>query len=99
MRNSLPFLVLFLTSIFGVSLLCPPEDIPETPYDKSESVLFEDTPVFSILAPTNYTTTSPAHLRLPPITAAIGRERASAGERPYRPMFQYEPAFLCALLC
>jgi len=44
-------LVLFLLLAFGVSLAVPAEDVPETPYDESEALLYEGTPLFSLAAP------------------------------------------------
>jgi hypothetical protein len=98
MRNSLQFLVLLLTSMFGVSLLLPAQDVLETPYDESESLPLENTPVFSIQAP-SFTSTVPANLSMSPMATAMPRERLSIGERLYRPSLRYEPTFLCTLLC
>jgi len=36
---------------FGVSFCVPAADVPETPYDESETVPYEGTPLFSIAAP------------------------------------------------
>jgi hypothetical protein len=43
-------LVLFLLLSFGVSLSVAAEDIPETAYDESEPLPYEDTPLFSMVA-------------------------------------------------
>ena len=48
MRKPRSALVLVLLLGFGVSLAVPAEDVPETPYDESEAVPYESTPVFSI---------------------------------------------------
>ena len=98
MRNSLSFLVLLFTSIFGVSLLLPAQDILETPYDESESLPLENTPVFSIQSP-SFTGTVLTNLSMSPTATAIPPERLSIGERLYRPSLRYEPTFLCTLLC
>jgi len=47
MSRSRSVLVLFLVLIFGLSFTVPAEDIPETPYDESETLPFESTPGFS----------------------------------------------------
>jgi|SRR5208283_1793218 len=44
-------LALFLLLGFGVSLVVPAEDVPETPYDESEALPYEGTPLFSLVAP------------------------------------------------
>jgi hypothetical protein len=44
-------LVLFLLLAFGVSFSVPAEDVPETPYDESEALPYEGTPLFSPAAP------------------------------------------------
>jgi len=51
MRKPHCALVLFLLLAFGVFLAVPAEDVPETPYDESEALPYEGTPVFSIVAP------------------------------------------------
>jgi len=47
MSRSRSVLVLFLVLVFGLSFTVPAEDIPETPYDESETLPCESTPVFS----------------------------------------------------
>jgi len=44
-------LVLLLLLVFGVSVVLPAEDIPETPYDESEALPYAGTPLFSIALP------------------------------------------------
>jgi hypothetical protein len=51
MRRRCSILVLFVLLGFGVSLIVPAEDVPETPYDESETLPFEGTPLFSITIP------------------------------------------------
>ena len=51
MRKPRFALVLPLFVAFGVSVSVPAEDVPETPYDESEILLCEGTPLFSIEAP------------------------------------------------
>jgi hypothetical protein len=46
-RSALVLLLLLL--VFGVSLAVPAEDVLETPYDESESMPYEKTPLFSIV--------------------------------------------------
>lgn len=99
MRNFRPFLVLFLASMFGVSILLPIEDIPETLYDESESVSFEITPLFSIQALKNCTGTRSADLSISPMATAIHQESLRIGERQYSTPPAYESTFLCTLLC
>lgn len=48
MRRPESILVLFVLLAFGASLAVPAEDIPETPYDESESVPYEVTSLVSI---------------------------------------------------
>lgn len=98
MRNFLPFLVLLLTSMFGVSLVLPAQDILETPYDESESLPLESTPVFSIQV-RSFTSSVPGGLSMAAISTAVFPERPKIGERLYRPPLRYEPIFLCTLLC
>ena len=47
MSRSRSVLVLFLALIFGLSFTIPAEDIPETPYDESETLPYESIPVFA----------------------------------------------------
>jgi len=51
MRSRRFILVLFVLLGFGVSLIVPAEDVPETPYDESETLPFEGTPLFSMAVP------------------------------------------------
>ena len=51
MRHLHSVLVLLLLLVFGVFLVVPPEDVPETLYDESEALPYEGTPVFSVVAP------------------------------------------------
>jgi di/tricarboxylate transporter len=51
MRRRRFVLVLFVLLAFGVSLVVPAEDVPETAYDESEALPYEGAPVFSIVAP------------------------------------------------
>lgn len=51
MRRAGSILVLFVLLTFGAALAVPAEDIPETPYDESESLPYEATPLFSIALP------------------------------------------------
>ena len=44
MRRPCFILILFVLLGFGVSLAVPAEDVPETAYDESEALPFEDTP-------------------------------------------------------
>jgi hypothetical protein len=43
--------VLLLLLVFGVSVVLPAEDVPETPYDESEVLPYAGTPLFSIALP------------------------------------------------
>jgi hypothetical protein len=51
MRKPRSAFVLLLLLVFGVSLAVPAEDVPETPYDESETLPYEGTPLFSIVVP------------------------------------------------
>jgi len=42
--------VLAVALVFGLSFALPAEDIPETPYDESETLPYECTPVFAFAA-------------------------------------------------
>jgi hypothetical protein len=47
MRKPRSVLVLLLLLVFGVSLAVTAEDVPETPYDESETLPYESTPTLS----------------------------------------------------
>jgi hypothetical protein len=51
MRRASSIFVLFVLLAFGLSLAVPVEDLPETAYDESEALLYERTPLFSIVVP------------------------------------------------
>ncbi len=51
MREPRSVLVLLLLLVFGVSVVVPAEDVPETPYDESEQLPYEGTPLFSMAIP------------------------------------------------
>jgi len=51
MRRPHSIFVLFLLLVLGVSLVVPVEDVPETPYDESETLPYEGTPQSSIVVP------------------------------------------------
>ena len=55
MRRRSSILVLFVLLGFGLSLAVPAEDVPETAYDESEALPFEDTPAVSIAVPETVT--------------------------------------------
>jgi hypothetical protein len=42
-------LVVLAALALGLSFAVPVEDVPETPYDESEALPYESTPVFSIM--------------------------------------------------
>jgi len=63
MRGPCSILVLFVLLAFGASLAVPAEDIPETPYDESESVPYQGTPLSSIVALPVASRTTQAPLR------------------------------------
>lgn len=48
MRKPRSVLIFLLLLGFGLSLAVPAEDVPETPYDESETLPYERTPLFSI---------------------------------------------------
>ena len=78
MRKLRSGFVLLLAIILGLSLAAVPEDVPETPFDESETPPYESTPLFSIVvlqvaaqAPEDgLTCVSP--LRFPPLTELCG---------------------------
>lgn len=47
MRSLHCVLVLLAAMVFGGSFVLLPEDLPETPYDESETLPYDDTPVLS----------------------------------------------------
>jgi hypothetical protein len=51
MRRASSILVLFVLLAFGVSLAVPAEDVPETAYDESEALPYENAPLFSVVVP------------------------------------------------
>jgi hypothetical protein len=51
MREPRVVLILLVIMSFGLSLMVPAEDVPETPYDESEALPYESTPAFSIVVP------------------------------------------------
>ena len=51
MRGPRSVFVLLLLLMLGVCLVVPAENVPETPYDESEALPYESTPVWSVVAP------------------------------------------------
>ena len=51
MRRPCSALILFVLLGFALSLEVPAEDMPETPYDESETLPYEVTPLLSNVAP------------------------------------------------
>ena len=49
MRKSRSALVVLVALVLGLSFTTAAEDIPETPYDESDALPYEITPLFSIL--------------------------------------------------
>ena len=49
MRDPRVVLILLVLMSFGLSLMVPAEDVTATPYDESEALPYESTPVFSIV--------------------------------------------------
>jgi hypothetical protein len=49
MRRPCSILILCVLLGFGVSLAVQAEDVPETAFDESEGLPYEDTPLFSIV--------------------------------------------------
>lgn len=49
MKKSHSALVLLVAFVLGLSFAVPAEDVPETPYDESEALPYEITPLFSIV--------------------------------------------------
>jgi hypothetical protein len=88
---------------FGVSLAVPAEDVPETPYDESEALPYEGTPVFSSLVPlvaarTTQAVPSSLYPRLgAPSLFVPARVRATDASRPTDARTSL--ALLCSLLC
>jgi len=51
-------LVLFVALGIGLCFVVPARDLPDTAYDESESLFFEDTPVFCIALPNTHSEAS-----------------------------------------
>jgi len=51
MRGPRSVLVLLLLLMFGVCLVVPAENVPETPYDESDALPYESTALFLVVAP------------------------------------------------
>jgi hypothetical protein len=62
MRRRSSILILCVLLAFGVSLAVPAEDVPETAYDESEALPYEETPLFSIVVPLVAARTAKAEL-------------------------------------
>jgi hypothetical protein len=65
MKESRSALVVLLLLSFGVSLPVSTEDVPETPYDESETLPCESTPVFSIAMLEPFAETPASQCRVP----------------------------------
>lgn len=103
MRRRRFVLVLFVLLAFGVSLVVPAEDVPETAYDESEALPYEGAPVFSIVAPLGAARTTqavPNSLNLKPSVlfpfAPAGVRCADANRSADT---RISLALLCTLLC
>ena len=53
MRKSRSVLTLIVLLVFGFSLAVPAEDVPETAYDESETLLYLGVSPFSIVVPSS----------------------------------------------
>ena len=88
---------------FGVCLVVPAEDVPETAYDESEGLPFEGTPLFSSVVPlvtarTTQAGPSSLHPRLgAPSLFAPARVRHTDANRSADPRLSL--TLLCTLLC
>lgn len=60
MKDMRSILVFLVALFFGLSLAVPAEDVPETPYDESEVLPCESTPVFTTAVRTALLKTEPA---------------------------------------
>jgi hypothetical protein len=98
----LVLLVLFVLLAFGASLAVPAEDIPETPYDESESVPYQVTPLFSIVALLVASRTTQAPLRSLDLKLGAPSLFPSARVRDtdaHRSDTRISLALFCTLLC
>ena len=103
MRRPSSIFVLFVLLAFGTSLAVPTEDVPETVYDESEGLPYEDTPLVSIvLSPLSARTIEPplSSLRLridapSPFTPARVHDTDAHRSGDVR----ISLALLCTLLC
>lgn len=65
MAKSHSVLVLFIALVVSLSFAVPVEDVPETPYDESESLPYESAPVVCIAAPEAIAQSPAVPLRAP----------------------------------
>ncbi len=103
MQNPRSILILFVLLGFGSSLIVPGDDIPETPYDESEALPYEASPVYSTVVPLRAggtTEAMPICLRRKPATPSpslSARDRDNDANRSANP--RRSLALLCILLC
>lgn len=101
MRRRYSILVVCILLGFGVSLAIPAEDVPETGYDESEVLPYEDTPLFSIvvsLVAARTTQAVPNSLNLvAPSPRIPARARDTDANRSTDTRISL--ALLCTLLC
>jgi hypothetical protein len=103
MREPRVVLILLVLMFFGLSLALPLEDVPETPYDESEALPYEGTPVFSIVVtrevvPETRDARSALYLGSGAVSSFINvgiNGEDAAGSPPGRDAL----AFLCTLRC
>jgi len=62
MKKPRSVLVLLLLGMFAVSLVVVSQDVPDTPYDESEPLPYETTPLFSTAAPQSWGRNTQAEL-------------------------------------
>jgi len=102
MREPSWVLAVFLVLGFGVYLVVPAEDVPETPYDESETVPYESAPLFLIVMPlaaariTHSELTPLHHKTVAPLLSTPARVRETAA---HRSAGRALSALLCMLLC
>ena len=101
--KALRFPVVLLATLFlGLSFVFPAEDIPETPYDESEALPYEATPLFSIVLQESAGTTQSVKALVFPLqfTPPIRRGEIliEQSERTSHLQFRHHPRSFLSLL-
>lgn len=102
MKRPGSILIFFILLVMGLSLTVPVEDVPETPYDESEPLPYEGTPLVSDMTPQAAASATHAVPRArvgqlaAPFSGAAMRINRRDADQPAAPVAL---ALLCILLC